>query len=104
MNVSGLDFSNNGIRTESQLKLHKVMSAPTLLDGSKSLDVDEEKIRKKTMLLSNIVKSFKNSPFYYVLSFQVMGQHLLVFIEEEFFFENLRKCLRTTNKLLELTQ
>jgi hypothetical protein len=47
MNVSGPDFSNNGIGTESQLKLHKVMSAPTLLDGSKSLDVDEEKIRKK---------------------------------------------------------
>ena len=56
-NVSGADFSNNGIRTESQLKLHKVMSAPTLLDESKSLDVDEEKIRKKTMLLSNTVKS-----------------------------------------------
>jgi len=47
MNVSGPDFSNNGIRTESQLKLHKVMSAPTLLDGSKSLDLDEEKIKKK---------------------------------------------------------
>jgi len=47
MNVSGPDFSSNGIRTESQLKLHKVMSAPTLLDGSKSLDVEEEKIRKK---------------------------------------------------------
>ena len=49
MNVSGPDFSNNGIRTESQLKLHKVMSAPTLLDGSESLDVDEEKIRKKKL-------------------------------------------------------
>ena len=47
MNVSGPDFSNNSVRTESQLKLHKVMSAPTLLDGSKSLDLDEEKIRKK---------------------------------------------------------
>jgi hypothetical protein len=47
MNVSGLAFSSNGIQTESQLKLHKVMSAPTLLDGSKSLRVDEEKIRKK---------------------------------------------------------
>jgi len=32
------------------------MSAPTLLDGSKSLDVGEEKIRKKTVVLSNTVK------------------------------------------------
>ena len=81
------DCSNNGIRTESQLKLHKVMSVPTLLDGSKSLDADEEKIRKKkTILVSNIVKSFTNSRFYHVLSFHVMGQHLLVVMEEEIFF------------------
>jgi hypothetical protein len=84
MNVSGPDFSNNGIRTESQLKLHKVMSVPTLLDGSKSLDVGREN-KEKTMLLSSIVKSFMNSLFYYVLSFQVMGQRLLVFMEEEIF-------------------
>jgi hypothetical protein len=84
MNVSGPDFSNNGIRTESQLKLHKVMSVPTLLDGSKSLDVGREN-KEKTMLLSSIVKSFTNSLFYYVLSFRVMGQRLLVFMEEEIF-------------------
>jgi hypothetical protein len=47
MNVSGPDFSNNGIRTESQLKLHKVKSVPTLLDGSKSLDVGRENKEKK---------------------------------------------------------
>jgi len=102
MNVSGPDFSNNGIRTESQLKLHKVMSAPTLLDGSESLDVDEEKIRKKKLwCFQTLWNHSTNSLFYYVLLFQVMGQHLLVFMEEKF-FENWSKWLKTTSKKLEI--
>jgi hypothetical protein len=61
------------------------MSAPTLLDGSKSLDVEEEKIRKKNYAAFKHCEIIHEFALYYVLLFQVMGQHLLVFMEEEFF-------------------